>query len=189
MLALSAPPLDFLPSDLPSQPVALVPDRGLKPHQCTSRPLLFVGAAVDVRARRGVAARCCRARRRRGLAERDRKPGDSQDRVVRHPAAAGVQPRLLTLTAAALERSTASPAEQVFACTAIGGRYSPNPRPVSAHGPVAMRKPRLRWPVRSSTVKACRCPKTGDHSRQNAAARGKRTDRRFGVAFLVRDGP
>jgi hypothetical protein len=32
MLALSAPPLDFLPSDLPSQPVVLVPDRGLKPH-------------------------------------------------------------------------------------------------------------------------------------------------------------
>jgi hypothetical protein len=32
MLALSVPPLDFLPSDLLSQPVVLVPDRGLKPH-------------------------------------------------------------------------------------------------------------------------------------------------------------
>jgi hypothetical protein len=41
------------------------------------------------------------------------------------PRQRGVQPRLLTLTAAALERSAASPAEQVFACTAIGARYSP----------------------------------------------------------------
>ncbi len=106
----------------------LVPDRGVKPHQCTSGRACSYGVAVDVRARRGVAARCRRARRRRGLAERDRKPGDSQDRVVRHPAAAGVQPRLLTLTATALERSTASPAEQVFACRAIGPRYSPNSR-------------------------------------------------------------
>ena len=41
-------------------------------------------------------------------------------------AAAGVQPKLLTLTAAALERSSASMADQVFACPAIGPRYSPH---------------------------------------------------------------
>jgi hypothetical protein len=48
MPAPSVPPLDFLPADLRSQPVVLVPDRGLKPHQCNSGPRLFVGAAVDV---------------------------------------------------------------------------------------------------------------------------------------------
>jgi hypothetical protein len=37
MPALSVPPVNFLLSDLLSQPVVLVPDRGLEPHQCTSR--------------------------------------------------------------------------------------------------------------------------------------------------------
>jgi hypothetical protein len=145
MPAPSVPPLDFLPADLLSQPVVLVPDRGLKPHQCTSRPRLFVGAAVDVRARRGLAARCRRARRRRGLAERDRNPGIRRIASLVTPRQRGVQPRLLTLTAAALERSTASPAEQVFACTAIGARYSPNSgsttRPVSPQADAEPRRP------------------------------------------------
>jgi hypothetical protein len=44
MPAPSVPPLDFLPSDLLSQPVVLVADRGLTPHQYTSQPRLFVGS-------------------------------------------------------------------------------------------------------------------------------------------------
>jgi hypothetical protein len=31
-------PVDFLPSDLLSQPVVLVPRRGVKPHQCEDTP-------------------------------------------------------------------------------------------------------------------------------------------------------
>jgi hypothetical protein len=50
--------------------------------------------------------------------------------------------RLLTLTAATVERSTASPAEQVFACRAIVPRYSPaggvvSGRPAGPVDPVA----------------------------------------------------
>jgi hypothetical protein len=133
MPAHSVPPLDFLPSDLLSQPVVLVPDRGLTPHPCTSRPRLFIGAAVDVRARRGVAERCRRARRRRGL-NVIASPGIRRIASFVTPRQRESQPRLLTLTAAALERSTASPAEQVFACTAVASRYSPGARLPAAAG-------------------------------------------------------
>jgi hypothetical protein len=36
MPAPSVPPLKFLPKDLPSQRVVVVPDRGLTPHHCGS---------------------------------------------------------------------------------------------------------------------------------------------------------
>ena len=93
------------------------------------------------------------------------------------PRQRGVQPRLLTLTAAALERSTASPAEQVFACTAIGGRYSPEARrsPPAARdipSPERRQAPRLSISCVAPSCKrssACSQPSASTGSRSQRA--------------------
>lgn len=86
--------VDVLPSDLLNQTSCAGPDRGMKPHQCTSRPAPVVGAAVDVRARRkgrSPASRrqgSARPRRREGS---ERRPGRQEMAGEEHRAPLGGQ--------------------------------------------------------------------------------------------------